>query len=114
MVKQLIQQTCEACSAGAPTLSEQELADALTQLPEWRVVKTASISLLEKAFSFSNFIEAVHFANAVAKIAEEVNHHPTLVVEWGRVKVQWWTHKIGGIHRNDAIMAAKTDRLFSN
>ena len=37
---------------------------------------------------------------------------PTLLTEWGRVTVTWWTHKIHALHRNDFIMAAKTDALL--
>ena len=45
-------------------------------------------------------------------IAESEGHHPRLTVEWGRVGVEWWTHKIKGLHRNDFIMASKTETLF--
>ena len=47
-----------------------------------------------------------------SEIAEQEDHHPRIVTEWGRVAVQWWTHVISGLHRNDFIMAAKTDELF--
>jgi 4a-hydroxytetrahydrobiopterin dehydratase len=53
-------------------------------------------------------------ANRVGELAEEENHHPLLTVEWGRVLVAWWTHKIRNIHHNDLLMAAKTDALFEN
>ena len=59
-----------------------------------------------------NFIEAMAFTNKIAMIAEKEDHHPLIVTEWGRVKVQWWTHKIKGLHKNDFIMAAKTDALM--
>jgi 4a-hydroxytetrahydrobiopterin dehydratase len=48
----------------------------------------------------------------VGEIAEEGGHHPLLVTEWGKVTVTWWTHKIDGLHRNDFIMAAKTEDLY--
>lgn len=53
------------------------------------------------------------FASLVADIADSEGHHPRLTVEWGRVNVAWWTHKINDLHRNDFIMAAKTDELYS-
>ena len=52
------------------------------------------------------------FANAIGGAAEEQGHHPALLVEWGKVTVSWWTHAIGGLHRNDFIMAARTDALY--
>jgi 4a-hydroxytetrahydrobiopterin dehydratase len=48
----------------------------------------------------------------VGAIAEEEAHHPLIITEYGRVTVDWWMHKIGGLHKNDSIMAAKTDELF--
>ena len=48
----------------------------------------------------------------VGELAEEEGHHPALLTEWGRTTVTWWTHKIRGLHRNDFIMAAKTDELY--
>ena len=63
--------------------------------------------------SFRNFTESLTFTNQVGKIAEEQGHHPVLVTEWGRVTVTWWTHKIKGLHRNDFIMAAKTDQIYA-
>ena len=47
----------------------------------------------------------------VGALAESEGHHPALLTEWGRTTVTWWTHKIRGLHRNDFIMAAKTDSL---
>ena len=52
------------------------------------------------------------FTNKVAKLAEEEDHHPEIVLEWGNVTVSWWSHKIKGLHKNDFICASKTDDLF--
>jgi 4a-hydroxytetrahydrobiopterin dehydratase len=81
-------------------------------VPKWEVVAQDSILRLQRIFKFNNFVDAMTFANKVAEIAEMEDHHPLIVTEWGRVTVQWWTHVIKGLHRNDFIMAAKTDELF--
>jgi 4a-hydroxytetrahydrobiopterin dehydratase len=70
------------------------------------------IKRLERLFKFKDYAEAVAFTNKIAAIAEEEDHHPRIVLEWGRVTVQWWTHVVKGLHRNDFIMAAKTDEMF--
>ena len=57
-------------------------------------------------------LQAIALADKVGEAAEEEGHHPKITVEWGRVGVEWWTHKIKGLHRNDFIMAAKTDEIF--
>ncbi len=75
-------------------------------------MKREGIERLERVFKFRNFAEALAFSNKVGEIAEEEDHHPAILTEWGRVTVTWWTHKIKGLHRNDFIMAAKTDRVY--
>ena len=55
---------------------------------------------------------AIAFTDAVGEEAEKEGHHPRLTTEWGKVAVTWWTHKIRNLHRNDFIMAAKTDRIY--
>ncbi len=110
---QLQEESCEACRMGAPQLTSKEIADLRTQIPAWRLVDDEGVRKLRREFSFSNFADAMAFANKVAELAEAHNHHPLITVEWGKVTVLWWTHKIHGLHRNDAIMAAKTDFLFT-
>jgi 4a-hydroxytetrahydrobiopterin dehydratase len=101
---------CTACRGGEPTLTDAEIANLHPQVPEWSVMEKDGIKRLERAFKFKNFAEALAFTNRVGKIAEEQGHHPAIMTEWGKVTVTWWTHKIKGLHQNDFIMAAKTDR----
>lgn len=102
---------CVACRAGAPTVSDDELAELHPQVPEWELVEIDGIKRLRRAFTFGDFASALAFTNRVGEIADDEGHHPALLTEWGRVTVSWWTHKIKGLHRNDFVMAAKTDRL---
>lgn len=110
---ELAKMTCEACRRGAPTVTESERAELLPQVPEWEVVTRDGEDRLERVFTFPDFATALAFTNRVGEIAESEGHHPALLTEWGRVTVTWWTHKIGGLHRNDFIMAARTDELLS-
>ena len=103
---------CVACRGGEPTLTESEIGELLPQVPEWQVIEIDGIQRLERVFKLKNFIEAMAFTNKIAMAAEKEDHHPLIVTEWGRVSVQWWTHKIKGLHKNDFIMAAKTNKLF--
>jgi len=108
----LNQKSCVACQTGAPKVSPEQLAQLITQLPEWSTVVHDGIMQLEREFKFKNFKDAIAFTNRVGDMAEAENHHPALLTEWGKVQVTWWTHKIKGLHENDFICAAKTDRLF--
>ena len=53
------------------------------------------------------------FAVQVGELAEREQHHPDLHVAWGRVRVETWTHKMRGLHRNDFILAAKVDEIYA-
>lgn len=108
----LIETACEACRSGAPKVSETELAELMLELPKWKVEERNNEKQLERAFKFKNFVQALAFTNDVGGLAESENHHPAILTEWGRVTVTWWTHKIGGLHKNDFIMAARTDQLY--
>jgi 4a-hydroxytetrahydrobiopterin dehydratase len=110
----LSEQTCEACRADAPQVTDDELALLLREIPEWSPVVREGILQLERVFTFRNFVEALAFTNRVGEIAEEANHHPAILTEWGKVTVTWWSHKIRGLHRNDFILAARTDAAYAN
>lgn len=104
-------QECEACRIDAPRVTEQEQEDLLKELNGWQIVEKKGVLQLLKAYNFANFLEAMEFSQKIAQLAEAQGHHPALLTEWGRVTVRWWSHKIRGLHRNDFIMAAKTDEL---
>jgi len=103
---------CTACHAGVPTVTDEEIAELHPQVPGWSLVEYDDICRLERAFKFADFAEALAFTNQVGELAEAEGHHPAILTEWGRVTVTWWTHKIKGLHRNDFIMATKTDALI--
>ena len=106
-MSELSEMKCTACRGDEPTLTDDEIAELLPQVPDCEGVKR-----LERVFEFGNFAQALAFTNKVGDQAEEEGHHPALLTEWGKVTVRWWTHKIGGLHQNDFIMAARTDELY--
>ncbi|NMP17556.1 MULTISPECIES: 4a-hydroxytetrahydrobiopterin dehydratase [unclassified Thalassotalea] len=108
----LVKQECEACRADAPKVSEQELAELIREIPDWVPEVRDGVMMLEREFKFKNFKLALAFTNKVAELAEAEFHHPSILTEWGKVTITWWTHAINGLHRNDFICAAKTDALL--
>ncbi|MCA0901130.1 4a-hydroxytetrahydrobiopterin dehydratase [Microbulbifer agarilyticus] len=107
---ELAAQACEACRADAPLVSDDELATLIREIPDWTPMTRDGVMQLERVFKFRNFKQALAFTNRVGAIAEEVGHHPALLTEWGKVTVTWWSHEAGGLHKNDFIMAARTDQ----
>jgi len=110
-MKNISKQHCEPCRSGAAKVTAEEINLYRQEIPDWEIVTIDGIERLQRVFKFRNFVDALEFANRVGTLAEQEGHHPALLTEWGRVSVQWWTHKIGGLHRNDFIMAARTDTL---
>ena len=110
-MESLTQEKCEACRADAPKVSDEELAELINAIPDWNIEVRDSIMQLEKSYTFNSFVEALAFTDKVGELAEEEGHHPALLTEWGKTTVTWWSHKIKGLHRNDFIMAAKTDEI---
>lgn len=113
MSKELSTQQCEACHVDAPKVSDEELKQLLGQIPDWIPQVRNNVMMLEREYKFKNYKLAWAFANKVSELAEAEFHHPAILLEWGKVTVTWWTHAIGGLHKNDFICAAKTDQLLS-
>ena len=108
----LTQERCVACRRDAPHVTKEEIAELHPQVSEWELIDEGGIPKLDRTFKFSNFGGALAFTQTVGSTADAEGHHPRLVTEWGKVRVTWWTHKIRNLHRNDFIMAAKTDGLY--
>lgn len=105
----LATERCTPCHAGTPPLVGVERAALCALVPEWRVVERQGAAALERTFTFADFAAALAYTNVVGGLAEAADHHPEITTEWGRVTVAWWTHAIGGLHRNDFILAARCD-----
>ena len=113
MMRPLSGERCVACRRDSPRVTAAEIAELRPEIPDWHLLEHDGIARLERVFHVPSFADALAFTNRVGALAEEEGHHPALLTEWGRVTVTWWTHKIRGLHRNDFIMAAKTDALVA-
>lgn len=107
-MSELATKKCVPCRGGIPPLGAEEIRPLLGQLDGWEAVEHHH---LNKTFSFEDFVSALAFVNQIGEVAEAENHHPDLSLAWGRVGVQIWTHKIGGLSESDFILAAKIDAL---
>ena len=105
---------CVPCRGGDPTLTDAQIAELKPFVPLWQIKEVDGGKRLERVYKLKNFAEALALTNQIGAIAEAEDHHPLIVTEWGKVTVQWWTHKIRGLHNNDFIMAAKTDEAIVN
>ncbi|HEX6292003.1 MAG TPA: 4a-hydroxytetrahydrobiopterin dehydratase [Herpetosiphonaceae bacterium] len=113
-MSELTQERCVACRKGAPRVTPAEIAELKPQIPDWIIFEVGGAPRLERIFRFRDFKTALAFTVRVGELAEAEGHHPALLTEWGKVTVMWWTHAIDGLHRNDFIMAAKTDQIAAD
>lgn len=110
----LSQEKCSSCHRGAPKITAAETAQLKPTISDWQIIEFDGIQRLYRMFEVEDFIQAITLAKKIGNTAETEGHHPKITVEWGCVQVEWWTHKIKGLHRNDFIMAAKTDKIFNS
>ena len=118
-MESLAERQCIPCRGDVPPLTRDELAPLLAQIDDaWEVrdvpdKRRGSVMILTRVYGFKNFKEAMAFAVRIGDVAEEQQHHPDLHVAWGKVGVDIWTHKIGGLTESDVVFAAKCDALYS-
>lgn len=113
-MSELSEGTCVPCRGGIAPLGPAEAETLRAEIPQWRIVTRDGVLRLERSYDFKDFRQALDFAVQVGELAEREQHHPDLHVAWGKVVVETWTHKIKGLHRNDFILAAKTDRIYDS
>lgn len=95
-------------------LDPERCNELLEHLEGWDIDMSSEAMCLVKSYSFQDFASALLFANRVGHAAEQENHHPKIVIEWGRVILHWWTHKVGGLDDMDFVMAARCDELVEH
>lgn len=104
----LREETCLPCQEGNSSLSTEELAALQAELPGWDV---KSSSYLYRKLQFPDFKTALAWVNSASSICEEQGHHANFGFGWGYVDVEIFTHKINGLTRADAVLAAKLDAI---
>lgn len=94
-------------------LSAEQMTPLRNEVPDWGLEERDGVQMLVRTYKFKRYVDALSFVQRIGGLAEAEDHHPEMVVQWGRVRVTWWTHTIGGVHRNDFVMAAKSDRAYA-
>lgn len=108
----LSSQRCSPPARGALPFTASEVENWLPLVPGWQMVEVDEIQRLRKTYNFSVYEKMLEFACQVGANAEEQDHHPKIMIEWGSITIEWWTHAVKGLHRNDFIMAAISDKLY--
>ena len=104
----LTNKQCKPCEGGVPPLTQDEARALLKQLDSWELKN----NIISKTFAFKNYYQVLAFVNAVAWMTHREDHHPDMAVGYNKCRVEYSTHAIGGLSKNDFICAAKVDALF--
>ena len=106
----LARRQCVPCKKGTPVLEPQRVESLRRQVsPDWAVIDGRR---LQREIALKDFRQSLALANRIGEIAEGQNHHPDLLVSWGKLCITLFTHAIGGLHVNDFILAARIDALL--
>jgi 4a-hydroxytetrahydrobiopterin dehydratase len=97
----------EECRADVVSLLDVEAEKLAQEVPEWSLGDNA----IERGFKFKDFRQAMDFVGKVTEVAKGQDHHPDILISYNRVQLTLSTHKVGGLSRNDFILAAKIDQL---
>lgn len=107
-------QKCVPCEGGTPPLETPKVQELTQEISDqWRVIPVSKDHGMKiaRSFVFKNFLKNMEFVNAVAKIAEAEGHHPDMHISYNKLKIELWTHAVGGLSLNDFILASKIDTL---
>jgi 4a-hydroxytetrahydrobiopterin dehydratase len=106
----LLNQECKTYAEGSPPLTQAESKKYLSNLDSnWSLSDNKSIS---REFKFKNYYETIAFVNLAATVAHQQDHHPDMTVSYNTCRIEYSTHSVGGLSKNDFICAAKTDRAL--
>lgn len=111
MASNLLNRDCNSDYSDSEKMDSETIATHLAQISGWKLVSSNNESRIVRTFSCQNFKKAIELASKIGAEADRQDHHPSILVEWGKCTVTWWTHALGGLHLNDFIMAKKSEKL---
>lgn len=104
---QLSSEKAQPLSKDTPPLSPEQAQSLMAEAPNWSLKDKT----IDRTYQFSDFREAIGFVEKVAEIVEREDHHPEILISYNKVRLEFSTHKIGGLSRNDFILAAKINEI---
>ena len=94
-------------------LTPTEIVQRLAERPGWQLNGDGAEVAIERSFTFADYYETISFVNALAFVANALDHHPDLSVHYNRCVVRWRTHDVQGITEMDFACAARADALLA-
>ncbi len=95
----------------AEKLSDQQVAECLSELNGWTLTRAGQSNAITKTFDQAGFLAGLGFVTRIAVLAEQADHHPDVLLTYPRVCVTLTTHDAGGVSQKDFSLAAQIDTL---
>ena len=110
----LIEEKCEKITPTSVPLTDEEAKLLFEELPGWQMVFEDGINKLRYEFQFKGYLQVLVFTNRLSDASMRQQHYPLVLLKRDKATVTWWSQKIHSLHRNDFIMAAKTEDIYKN
>lgn len=110
----LLEEKCEKITSISVPVTDEEAQQLLSTLPGWQMVSEDGIKKLRYEFQFKGYLQVLVFTNRLSDASLKQGHYPLVVFTRDKATVTWWTQKIHNMHRNDFIMAARTEDIYKN
>ncbi len=112
-IEDLLNSHCVEQAKGTPPLPAAEVEECLKLVPGWSLTEDGKAIRLKQRFA-GGFASVVEFVDRIKDIAEAEDHHPDLrIYSYRWLDLDFGTHSIGGLSKNDFIMAARVNRLLA-
>jgi len=89
----------------ATKLSDEDIKTELDTVPDWSDIT----GTIQRTFQFDTFTQAMTFVSKIADYAEDVQHHPDILIRYNKVTLSVSTHDAGGITEKDFALARAAD-----
>lgn len=104
-----INKMCSSCKGNIYLLKKSEALQLLVDLDSnWYINNSGHLC---KQYKFKDFMSSINFANKIASVAEQIQHHPNLTIAWGKLDIEIWTHKVNSLTENDFVLASKIENI---
>jgi len=84
-----------------------DIQSMINQLDSWKYENKA----ISKTFKFSSYLSGINFVNKIALLAEKMDHHPDIKIEWCKVDILLTTHDSGDVTKKDIELASLCDKI---
>jgi 4a-hydroxytetrahydrobiopterin dehydratase len=92
-------------------LSNYEIESKIDDLDNGWELKDGKIV---KSFQFTSFMDSIEFVNEIARIAERLDHHPIITINWKTVRLSLKSFDVDAITKRDFGLAEEIEKVIKS